>query len=157
MRSRRTLLVVLLAAGAASGCSHDGGAGVDTQLADGAGERVILVESLYSPRWPADPITITGVAIERDSIRIAVTYGGGCREHRLGLIVSTAWMESWPVQAAALVVHDARGDLCRAIVSDTVRADLTPLRDAYRRSYQSRSGRIALRIAGSVYPALYVF
>jgi hypothetical protein len=40
--------------------------------------------------------------------------------------------------------HDARGDVCRALLQKTLRFDLTPLRDVYRSSYNTTSGEIIL-------------
>jgi hypothetical protein len=93
-----------------------------------------------------DPYTITAAAVSGDELRITLTYGGGCREHRFRLVASDAFMESYPVQVAAVLTHDANGDQCRALRHDTLRFDLTPLKEAYRRAYQAQSGVIVLRL-----------
>lgn len=99
-------------------------------------------------RWKADPVTISSASIARDTLSLEVRYGGGCAEHSFTLVVSEAWAESYPVQAGALLAHDAHGDRCRALFTRTLRFDLSPVRDAYRRSYGGTGGKVSLGITG---------
>ena len=50
-----------------------------------------------------------------------MSYGGGCREHAFQLLVGDGFRESDPVQATALVSHDAHGA--------TRGVDIIPLRE----------------------------
>jgi hypothetical protein len=108
-------------------------------------------------RWPADRVEITAAAIEEDSLRLAVQYGGGCAEHRFALVFGDAWMESYPVQVSALLSHDANGDNCRALLTGRIAFSLVPLRDAYRRAYRTDSGAVAFTVRPSTTRLVYRF
>jgi len=95
--------------------------------------------------WPTDPFQSVLVRIEGDTLVAEVTYGGGCGEHRFALAFASLFMESEPVQVRGLLSHDARGDLCQALLRRTLRYDLTPLRRAYETAYRTGSGVIDLQ------------
>ena len=95
---------------------------------------------------PPDPYTVEQVSVKGDSLRVTVRYGGGCRTHEFRLLLFKTFRESYPVQSDALLAHNANGDSCKALREDDLRFDLTPLRDHYRRSYQTQSGVIRLRL-----------
>jgi hypothetical protein len=159
-RWRRRLTLAALAL-AACGTAEDGGLGPGPAVLSGAiGQgrgRVILVRDLRDPQWPSDPVTITGVAIEGDTIRLGVSFGGGCRDHQLQLITDVAWMESYPVQVAARVAHEDNDDPCDALITGSLSFDLSPLKRAYQASYQSPTGKIALRLQGAPSVPVYTF
>src|SRR4029079_7969979 len=111
--------------------------------------QILLVSSVSSPVWASDPLSISSASIEGDTLRLPATYGGGCRRHALQPIAETVWMESYPVQVSTRIAHNAGGDACKALVSRVLHIDLSPLRDAYRQSYHTSSGKIALRLAGT--------
>ncbi|HEX7123210.1 MAG TPA: hypothetical protein VF178_12615 [Gemmatimonadaceae bacterium] len=137
---------------ACGGGSKDPAGPAEAYLAapgDAGTGRAILVGNANAPQWPRDPVTITSATITGDTLILDVSFSGGCAEHQLQLLVDTVWMESYPVQIGALLAHDDRDDPCDAIVTGAVRFDLRPLAQAYRRAYQSASGKIALRLAGA--------
>lgn len=147
----------------ALGCGTDGSTGLgpsDALLSDNLDEgrgRVILVRDAHAPGLPSDPVTIGSVSFDGDTIVIDVSFGGGCAEHRLQLLAETTWMESWPVQIHARVAHDANDDPCDAVLQGTLRFDLGPLKRMYQASYQTVSGKIALRLAGATSAPVYEF
>jgi len=107
--------------------------------------------------WPADAISIDSVHIDGDTLIADVTHGGGCRTHDYKLVVGTAWMESFPVQAPGRMSHDAHGDLCKALIRRELRISLTPIADAYRATYQREHGTVSLLLAGSSSLLWYMF
>ena len=119
--------------------------------------RMLLVSSVSSPVWASDPLSINSASIEGDTLRIAATYGGGCRRHALQPIAETVWMESYPVQVSTRIAHNAGGDGCKALVSRVLLIDLSPLKELYRQSYHTSAGKIALRLAGSDIVPVYSF
>jgi hypothetical protein len=119
--------------------------------------RVLIVHGIDSPLWAADPLTIRDGRIDGDTLRLTVSYGGGCRPHSLQPLAEAAWLESFPVQVMARIAHNAGGDLCRALITRSLRIDLSPLRDRYRASYRTPSGTITLRIDGLAEPVAYAF
>jgi len=115
--------------------------------------RAVVTDSV----WPADAITIDSVHIDGDTLIANVTHGGGCRAHDYKLVVGTAWMESFPVQAPARMSHDGHGDPCKALIGRELRISLTPIADAYREAYQREHGTVSLRLTGSSLLLWYMF
>jgi hypothetical protein len=74
-----------------------------------------------------DPLTIGGVGVSVNTLRIAVEYGGGCKEHFFNLIIDSSLFVSEPAQVNLWLSHDANGDACKALVHDTLLFDLTSL------------------------------
>ncbi|HEX6314809.1 MAG TPA: hypothetical protein VFZ73_08120 [Gemmatimonadaceae bacterium] len=110
--------------------------------------QVVIVENTDAPQWPSDPVTIKQAAVKGDSLELVVNYAGGCRTHSFLLLSDAAWMESYPVQVGVRLAHDAEADSCDALLSRTLRFDLTPLKIAYNGAYQTTSGIIRLNIRG---------
>lgn len=158
----RRLLAAILLAGSVSlaGCSSHSGTGPTAAIPDQSGripfEIPAAVSTGAAATFPSDPLEIVGDRADADTLVIDVRYGGGCVDHAFILIGSAAFAESNPVQTFMTLAHDARGDLCKALVFKTLRADITPLRDAYRRSYQVEHGTISIRLTGAP-PILYRF
>ena len=98
-------------------------------------------------RYSLDPYQIAEATITGDTLRVTVTHGGGCRKHEYGFVVYSGWMESHPVQVRAVILHNANGDNCKALLRNELRFDLTPLRNAFAQSYGSGSGTIIINLA----------
>ena len=107
--------------------------------------------------WPADAISIDSVHIDGDTLIANITHGGGCRMHDYKLVVGTAWMDSFPVQAPSRMSHDAHGDLCKALIRRELRISLTPIADVYRVTYRREHGTVSLRLTGSSSLLWYMF
>lgn len=75
-----------------------------------------------------DPFIIQGVDVKGDIISLVVTYSGGCKDHGFVLFADPRIMKSMPPQQNILLKHDANEDHCRALVTDTLRFDLSPIR-----------------------------
>jgi len=118
----------------------------------------VLVPGPLDPQGqPHDAYTLEAVAVDGDTLRLDVSYGGGCRDHVFQLVISTAFLESEPVQARSVLSHDAQGDRCKALLHATLSADLTPLKEEWRRQYQKASGKIRLFLVGPDREVLYSF
>jgi hypothetical protein len=86
------------------------------------------------------------VTVRNVSLHVRARYGGGCRQHQFRLVLFKTFRESYPVQSDAVIMHSANGDPCRALLGRDMSFDLRPLRDHYRRSYQTSAGVIRLRL-----------
>ena len=88
---------------------------------------------------------IRDAAIVADTLTVRVSYAGGCEDHAFEL---TGWADFTnrrpPVPVRVALMHDARGDTCKALVQQELRFDLSPLREAYRQQYTSSSGMITI-------------
>lgn len=117
--------------------------------------QIVITPNADASYWPSDQVTIQGFTIRGDSLELAVTFGGGCGDHTFILLSDGAWMESYPVQVAVKLAHDANGDNCKALLSRVLRFDLSPLKAAYATSYQATSGIMKLNIRGTAASPVY--
>jgi hypothetical protein len=156
-------LVTLLALTLVAACGADdvtvaGPLDPPSFASEGYSRRAVMVLDTEDPRWPKDPVSIASARIEgTDTLRLEISYGGGCRVHQVELVIGTTFMESNPVQAGARLAHDAGGDNCKALVRSLLFIDLTPLKDTYQRAYQTSKGTVMLRLAGVTAPIRYAF
>lgn len=87
------------------------------------------------------PFEIVAAAVEGDSLRTTLRYGGGFRTHTFALEATGAATKSLPRQQPLRLVHDADGDMGRALISEDRSFDLRPFRDPSQ-------SRIVLRLEG---------
>ncbi len=86
--------------------------------------------SLCSGPVVTDPFTTADVSVNGDTLFVDVEYSGGCADHEFTMCGS-GWQTSLPVQVDLGLDHNANGDACRALILETLRFDLTGLRQAY--------------------------
>ncbi len=79
------------------------------------------------PPSGSDPLTITDAAIEGDELTIGVSYAGGCEEHEYRLFWDEVVIETHPSTVDLVLFHDANGDTCEALVSETILFDISEL------------------------------
>src|SRR5690349_630781 len=103
-------LTVCLAAAALAACSNSASDGSAAPLATTNAETIVLANP-DDARWPADPLTIEAAQIKADTLVATVVHGGGCATHEYRVVVSTTWMESFPVQVPARISHNANSDV----------------------------------------------
>jgi hypothetical protein len=78
------------------------------------------------PAPESDSVEILQLAVEGNLISFDVNYGGGCRHHTFGLCYGGLGL-SYPAHVPVYVLHDANGDTCEGLMSETVPFDLSPL------------------------------
>jgi hypothetical protein len=144
--ARPTACALLLTAVALIACSGSDPAGPIKHTADVAAPIVIALTT-DRPNQPSDPFKLDSARVEGDTLNMFISVGGGCRDHEFALVAVDGWRESYPVQVPLFLAHDAKGDMCRAIVSYHLRYDLAQLAAAYRRAYQTQSDSVALIVA----------
>jgi len=94
-----------------------------------------------------DAYSIDGVALDGAELVVSVGYSGGCEDHDFVLCwPDQAFMESYPVQVALEVSHDAHGDACEAWIREELRFDLSPMSQAYFDSYGSKTGTMSVNV-----------
>jgi hypothetical protein len=89
--------------------------------------QVLLIDEAPQSCFPTDPAKITTVALERNILKINVTYRGSCQEHTFGLHGETAFLLSNPPQWSLYLSHDAHGEICTENVEQQLLFDLTPM------------------------------
>ena len=121
-----------------------GGASGSPSIGDGGGARAgtggveILSSSEiypcpgypYEPPPQTDPVMIQGFTIEGESISLEISYSGGCADHSFGLCYGSLGMSA-PPYAGVNLLHDANGDSCEALITQTLTFDLAPFGERY--------------------------
>lgn len=91
-----------------------------------------------------DPLNVTDLEIEGDTVHLSVSHGGGCANHRYGLCFSDQWKETsgLPVRVGFRLLHDAGGDTCEALLHEDLTFDLRAFKSAYNETYNSENGSV---------------
>ncbi|HLO33785.1 MAG TPA: NigD-like C-terminal domain-containing protein [Anaerolineales bacterium] len=89
--------------------------------------QVLLIDESHKDGFPTDAAKITAITLEKNILKINVTYQGGCQEHIFELHAETAFLQSNPPQGVFYLSHDAQGDTCAENVEKLLSFDLTPL------------------------------
>jgi hypothetical protein len=118
---------------------------------------MLVVNAVGSSVWARDALIIRNVAIAGDTLRLTVSYRGGCQYHGLQPIAEIVSMESYPIQVAARIAHNAGADPCHSLVTRVLHIDLSPLKEQYRERLHVTTGCVALALAGVKEVPLYEF
>lgn len=94
--------------------------------------------------WGNDEYALNDAAITGDTLKLNVSYSGGCRAHEFTLVTSGSFLESSPVQLVISIAHNANDDPCEAYPIEDYHFDLNPIRTRYQEAYQQQSGTIIL-------------
>ena len=153
-RNRIIFFIVLLIAAVIIGCKDDV---VVPRISDKHND-IVLTEEIDSSNYHTDEFNFIMMGWDdKDTYTIEVEYGGGCEIHEFKLIIESAFMESNPVQTNALLSHNSKGDVCRAIIRDRLYFNFSPLKEIYRDAYQTDHGTIIIHLAGISDPIEYSF
>ncbi|MCK4632261.1 MAG: hypothetical protein KAT79_03260 [candidate division Zixibacteria bacterium] len=107
---------------------------------------IVAINNAPPEQLTGDQYTLKQVGWDDDgSLVITVSYGGGCGNHYWQLYMSpSSFFESFPVQANLYLYH-YDDDPCKALVTTTVRFDISPITDLYFEMYD-REDPIILNI-----------
>ena len=97
--------------------------------------RLKITASLGEINIPSDPIEITAVRVEGNTMFIDMSYTGGCEEHTFEVIGSEMISKSLPPIRSVQLIHAAKGDQCKKIVEETLIVDISKL--AYKQEHGS--------------------
>ena len=97
---------------------------------------VVAINNTPPEQLTGDQYVLKRVGLDEDGLLgIVVSYGGGCGNHYWQLYMSpSSFFESFPVQANLYLYH-YDDDPCKAIVTTTVRYDISPITDLYFEMY----------------------
>jgi len=77
-----------------------------------------------------DWVAVNAAALQGDKVVLECKYGGGCHQnHNFQLSWDGRTRESFPEQVVLDLSHDNNGDTCRAIVSEIIQFDISPIID----------------------------
>ena len=91
-----------------------------------------------------DDYVLRDTAITDDTLRLTVSYSGGCEPHEFTLVTSGTFLESSPVRLPISVAHNANDDSCEAFPTEVYHFDLTDIKALYQEAYQQAAGTIIL-------------
>lgn len=83
-----------------------------------------IENALYSENPLSDPYTILSFERVGTLLFVEVQYAGGCEKHNFALIGTGQWYDQ-PDIIPFLLVHDANGDLCEALITETLVFDFS--------------------------------
>ncbi len=104
--------------------------------------RVVITDA--DENWGTDDYLLRDAAITDDTLRLVVSYSGGCEKHQFTLVTSGTFLESSRVQLVISVAHNANDDPCEAFPTETITFDLTGIKALYQEVYQQDAGSIIL-------------
>lgn len=116
-------LIVILT----TGCHHTSITGVDYSDKD------VKKIKIYSGTldFYADPASIVSGEINSDILGLVVRYGGGCKDHDFELYWDGLFMDSEPPQVRLQLSHNANNDLCRALLTEKLFFNLSPIKERF--------------------------
>lgn len=82
-----------------------------------------------------DPVTIQRGEIHEDTLRVTVSFSGGCGNHEFKFYMQPTFMESFPVQANLYLQHSDLEDPCDAIISENLDFDIRLIAELYKDMY----------------------
>jgi len=96
---------------------------------------LIVAQTTGLEGFSLDPLGLLDARVDGGVLEVDVSFSGGCGIHDVDAVAHTGWMESNPVQVGVALTHEDHDDACDAIVEQTLRFDLEPLKDAYTDVY----------------------
>lgn len=97
-------------------------------------------------KYGVDPFKINSAMIQDDTMKVSVSYSGGCKTHEFTLVSSDEFLESHPVQLMVSMAHNANNDSCEAYPTEDYCFDLTPIKILYQNAYRQDEGTIVIHL-----------
>lgn len=94
---------------------------------------IIIDQSVYETFFDISPhkYSIEEVTIYNDTLRVSVSYQGGCEEHEFILIGSSNFAYSYPPIVYTLITHETKDDPCQNPEFEELLFDLSPLQTIF--------------------------
>ncbi len=92
---------------------------------------IIIDQSLWQEYVVTAPYkySIENMEINGDTLKVNISYTGGCKEHEFSLIGSDHFAYTNPLQAFVAITQNTYDDSCSNDVSENLMFDLLPLQD----------------------------
>jgi hypothetical protein len=87
---------------------------------------VIILTPDKKPLDWNDMVTIQNVTLTNSLLQIEVKYGGGCNSHEFVLYSDCKLTESNPPILKFTLLHNANGDACKALITETLVFNIKP-------------------------------
>jgi len=113
----------------------DLGALVNRMVSMAQGTVPALIDQQRALSLPSDGYSLGSVTVDGDVLEAELSFGGGCEQHEIDLVLRGPWLESFPVRADMEISHEDNDDPCDAFLTEVRSFDLRPVRAAYLASY----------------------
>lgn len=129
MRLKLFIAILTLAIGV-SACSRkpetEATAETSTQTDDmESTEDVRTIEVVESIVETSDAFQVVSAEVKGDILELTVSYGGGCQDHEWKMYATEKYAKSYPPKLSIFLDHNANGDMCKALLRETLKFDLT--------------------------------
>lgn len=104
---------------------------------------IMLTATIGEVNVASDPVSISDIRVQGNTMFIDVSYSGGCKEHVFLLTGSSMIAKSLPPIRHIQLVHESNDDMCKKMVMQTLEIDIKAL--AYQ---QEKGSKIFLTIDG---------
>lgn len=84
----------------------------------------LQIDPNYVQQDATDPFNIDSIYVNKDSLIVEVSYGGGCEVHEFSLKSNGAYLKSKPVQLNLALEHKSNNDMCRALLYKRLAFDI---------------------------------
>jgi hypothetical protein len=99
-----------------------------------------------------DPYNILDVFINKNTMSLIVSYGGGCSTHEFQLAGSSNIMKSLPPKREIQLLHNGNNDLCKMLITDTISFNIENLAEN-----KKVGSEIILNLKGWDNPISYIY
>lgn len=99
--------------------------------------KIILFHNSPGPYFHNEHALIDSVQISGDTLKLVVSYSGGCREHEFKLFGSRSILKTNPPQAEIYLSHNHNADPCEAWITQNLKFDLRPLKNYFIQTFGS--------------------
>ncbi len=107
---------------------------------------IILDNNDNTGSFKFDSYKLNDIKIVGDSIKINISYSGGCREHKFRLIAKNYFGDSNSPKAELVLSHNSNMDPCEAYPTEEHTFVLLPLKYEFYKMYGMESGEIRLML-----------
>jgi len=75
----------------------------------------------------SDPFVLRDVIFTGDTVKITVSYSGGCKRHSFEIIWDETLSDTEPQQTGLIILHNGNGDSCEAYITETLAFNISDL------------------------------
>jgi len=94
---------------------------------------------------PMDPYQLgESMSVEATTLRVSVSYGGGCEDHTFAACWDGSIAQSDPESLLLTLAHDDHGDLCDAFVTRDLFIDISDLPAGFKSPVRADADTIRL-------------
>ncbi len=94
----------------------------------------------------SDRFSILTPGMYGDELRLQAEYSGGCSDHDFLLIGPLTIPEGEPTPITLFLSHNSHGDPCRALLTDRLAFDLTPLKNRWKEVTGKTEGDVEISL-----------